>query len=188
MVRGVGKRQAKLALAGSVATLGIASVALATTQPTLVYKPPTITVIDHPQHDSVENIVVRREDEDFTFLTPSQFFVDPDSDEGCEYEVSTLHCPREGVEKILIRIGGLDDEVSIKLGRSARQVKQIVNGQEGDDDLFGGPGKQKLLGGPGDDELYGESGRDLLNGGKGTDICVGDERDTFKDCESVPVR
>ena len=82
----------------------------------------------------------------------------------------------------------MNDSAEIDLGHSADKVKQIVKGEDDNDDLTGGPGPQKLLGGEGDDELFGGAGPDVLDGGPGTDVCLGNNKDTFKNCEPVPMR
>lgn len=63
-------------------------------------------------------------------------------------------------------------------------VKNVFNGAEGDDNLFGLGGNDNLLGGDGVDDLFGGSGRDHLDGG-GSDGAV----DTFhysKLADSLP--
>ena len=48
-----------------------------------------------------------------------------------------------------------------------------INGNIGDNDLFGGGGIDRLNGGQGDDNLRGQKGNDVLNGGDGNDLLVG---------------
>lgn len=50
----------------------------------------------------------------------------------------------------------------------------ILNGQAGDDTLYGGPGggDDTILGGPGNDRIYGGAGNDRLTGGPGNDVLV----------------
>jgi Ca2+-binding RTX toxin-like protein len=49
----------------------------------------------------------------------------------------------------------------------------VVNGEGGDDTLYGGRGNQSLYGGPGNDRLYGGIGDDHLRGGPGNDLLSG---------------
>lgn len=170
--------------------LGIgASVALATTQPTIRYEPPVIKVKDHQFHNSEEDVEIRRDGQKFTFTTPAGFGIDPASDEGCEFMIGGVECRRRGVRKIVVTLNNLNDEADIDLGASADDVKQILKGQDDNDDLTGGPGRQKLVGGEGEDELFGGAGRDVLLGGPGIDFCDGGPgKDVIKDCEPVPQR
>lgn len=50
----------------------------------------------------------------------------------------------------------------------------FVNGEGGNDTLFGGRGNDRLNGGPGDDRLYGGIGDDQLRGGTDDDHLSGD--------------
>ncbi len=86
-------------------------------------------------------------------------------------------------------LNNMNDEAVIDLDQIADKVKQIVKGQDDNDDLVGGNGTQKLVGGEGDDELSGGPGKDILIGGPGTDICIGGGgKDVIKDCEPIPMR
>ena len=182
-------RTAKLGLATLVATVAGASVAAATTQPTLTYKPPTITVNDHQAHNSVEDVTVRRNGRNFTFDVPSGFFINPESDEGCEHVVGDVFCDRQGVKKIKLFLGDLGDSADIGLGKSADKVKQIVKGQDGEDDLTGRKGSQALNGGAQNDTLLGGPGPDILIGGGGNDFCDGGPgHDELIECEVSPLR
>ena len=175
-------------LAGAIALVG-AGVAVATTLPTVRYQPPTVKVKDHELHMSVEDVVIRRDGKDFTFTNPVSFGIDPASDNGCEFITGGVACPRTGVEKIVVLLNDMNDSADIDLGKSANKVKQILKGQDDNDDLTGGAGPQKLLGGEGNDELFGGPGPDMLDGGPGIDVCIGNSnKDTFKNCEPVPMR
>ena len=178
--------------AATVAALGIgASIAWATTVPTVLYKPPVIKAMDHEAHNSEEHVIVSltKDGKSYSFSsTPAPFIIDPGSDPGCENDV-TLNCPTDGVKKIIVLLGAMNDSVDIGLGKKAEKVKQILKGQDDHDDLTGGAGTQKLLGGEDDDELRGGPGKDILKGGPGYDICIGGPgKDEIKDCEPIPMR
>ncbi|MDX6585655.1 MAG: hypothetical protein QOI31_128 [Solirubrobacterales bacterium] len=177
----------KLAVVTAVLLLTGAGFAFATFQPAILYKPPVITANDIATHNSVENMTIRRDGPDFVFTNEiSPPAIDPASDPGCEAKAGKVFCPRAGVKKIIINLGDMDDAADIRLRRSSRSVKQILNGEAGEDDLEGWKGKQKLKGGEGDDTLAGNDGADILNGGPGTDICAGGSGDNlFIDCETV---
>ena len=51
----------------------------------------------------------------------------------------------------------------------------MVNGEAGDDHLFGGRGSDALSGGAGADNLHGDGGGDTLDGGDGADRLYGDD-------------
>ena len=167
-------------------TVGV-GVALATFQPNIFYDPPVIKVTDIASHNSVENMTIRRDGPDFTFHNEiSPPMVDPASDPGCESKGGAVACPRAGVEKITVRLGNMNDAADIRLGKSSESVRQVVSGEDGEDDLEGWKGKQKLRGGEGNDTLAGNDGPDVLDGGPGEDICAGgDGEDVLIDCETV---
>ena len=53
--------------------------------------------------------------------------------------------------------------------------KDFLNGEEGNDQLFGGKGKDTIFGGLGDDLALGGKDKDVLKGNAGNDILVGEE-------------
>jgi len=76
--------------------------------------------------------------------------------------------------------GDGDDVLLVELPPDAEQVRVIARGQNGNDELHGGPGRDWLHGGTGDDVLFGEGGRDRLLGGRGADaLWGGDGRDAL---------
>ena len=169
------------------ATLSIGvGVALATFQPDVLYKPPVVKMLDHAGHDSVENMVANQDGDVLLFSsTPTQVAMDPDSDPGCDIDVS-VGCPKAGIEKIVLSLGAMNDSGEIDLdGKTAEKVKQIIKGGADNDDLIGNKGTQILKGGDGKDDLEGGPGDDVLIGGPGVDNCDGGAgHDDFKDCES----
>jgi hypothetical protein len=170
----------------SVIVLTTAAAAWATFQPSLVYDPPKIVALDHPEHDSAENVTVRREGSAFTFAsTPTPFQTNSP-----ECEITTVvSCPRAGIERIVVFLGTLDDQADIDLNASAEEVTQVLKGQDGEDTLVGHEGIQRLAGGADDDILRGGPGPDILKGGNGTDTCDGGPgHDEFLSCEQAPVR
>ncbi|EAW4594029.1 hypothetical protein GOO54_002715, partial [Salmonella enterica] len=59
----------------------------------------------------------------------------------------------------------------------------VLNGQAGNDTLYGGEGNDTLNGGDGDDFLVGGTGNDILRGGAGNDTYLfnrGDGQDTLR--------
>ena len=162
-----------------------ATVAWATFQPTVLYDPPFIKTIDYQSHDSIEEVVVRRDGADFTFTSsPTPFTMAPGSEPGCEFIPNGIACPRAGVETIVVRLGALDDSADVDLGASANQVEQVVRGGDDADELKGGAGPQRLHGDAGEDTLRGGPGDDVLRGGAGTDVCLpGGGDDTVIGCE-----
>ncbi|NCQ88740.1 MAG: type I secretion C-terminal target domain-containing protein, partial [Alphaproteobacteria bacterium] len=50
----------------------------------------------------------------------------------------------------------------------------LINGDEGDDNLYGQEGNDTINGGDGNDLLHGQLGNDILNGGDGDDTLYGD--------------
>src|SRR5829696_6154020 len=87
--------------------------------------------------------------------------------------------------------GGAGDDVI----RSFRSSDQLY-GDSAADRLYGGPYDDFLQGGLGQDVMFGGTdddyidgadgigGNDELDGGGGTDHCVGDEGDTFENCDA----
>jgi hypothetical protein len=186
-------RSFKVRLAiGTVVALALGgSVAWATFVPTVLYKPPVIKAKDHESHMSEEHVIISltKDGKSFSFgSSPAPFTIDPGSDSGCDNDV-TVTCPKKGVRKIIVLLGAMNDSADIALGSSADKVKQIMKGEDGNDDLTGLEGAQKLSGGQGNDELRGGPGKDVLLGGPGTDVCIsGPGKDVVKDCEPVPMR
>lgn len=170
----------------SAIVLVTAGTAWATFQPSLVYDPPKIVALDHPEHDSEESVTVRREGSAFTFdSSPIPFLTNSPECEGTD----PISCPRGGIERIVIFLGTLNDQADIDLDASAEEVTQILKGQDGEDTLVGHEGIQKLAGGDNSDVLRGGPGPDILKGGPGTDTCDGGPgHDEFLSCEQAPVR
>ena len=77
--------------------------------------------------------------------------------------------PLSKVRAIRIRAGEGNDVVLVDLPADAGNVRVIVYGGPGDDELHGGPGNDRLLGQDGADVLWGGEGRDVLIGGDGDD-------------------
>ena len=88
-----------------------------------------------------------------------------------------------------------EDILSVRYSPNAtalfgRQVKDSIDGGQGNDVLYGGAGDDRLYGGWGDDVLIGGEGEDYLNGGWGDDTYIwgkGDgndeiHNDTCYDC------
>ena len=170
----------------SVIVLASAAAAWATFQPSLVYDPPKIVALDHPEHDSAENVTVRREGSAFSFDSDPTPFQTTSPE--CEV-TSVVSCPRGGIEKIVVFLGTLNDQADIDLDASAEDVTQVIKGQDGEDTLVGHEGVQKLAGGDDADILRGGAGPDILKGGPGTDTCDGGPgHDEFLSCEQAPVR
>jgi hypothetical protein len=63
-----------------------------------------------------------------------------------------------------------NDQISVD---EAIALTAILDGGEGNDEIFGGAGDDLLLGGGGSDRLTGAAGNDFLAGGQGTDRIVG---------------
>jgi len=173
-----------------VLALVAAGVAWATFQPAVLYDPPLLKLLDHPSHNSQEEITVRRDGADFVLTNPfAPPMVDPASAPGCEEAGNSVSCPREKVKKVVILLGAMSDSADIDLGRSADKVRQIIKGQGDEDSLYGGRGSQKLVGGDDGDGLFGGPGPDILIGGEGNDTCDGGPgHDEFISCEAAPVR
>lgn len=66
--------------------------------------------------------------------------------------------------------------------------KDLLHGGEDDDTLDGRNGQDEVRGGTGDDVLYGSNSTDLLHGGDGTDTCTGGRApDVYVECEAGDV-
>ena len=155
----------------AAASLAVVAPAFATTAPQLTYDPPRILFEDLENDVSAEDVEVSRAGKDFRFLNnPVAPF---SNDAECEGVPGGMDCPRAGVEKIVVNLGDLGDEVQINLGSVARDVKQVLRGEDGGDILRGEKGSQTIRGGEGVDTLQGGAGPDFLDGGPGPDNCLG---------------
>ena len=173
--------------------------ALGTFQPEVLYQPPKLNALDHESHVSTEHVTVVRDGPDFVLDNlGAPFLISPKSDPGCEDLGSPSACPRAGVERVVVVLGGGNDSVRIDLGRSGHGVKQHAFGGSGEDELRGRGGKQKLKGGDGEDFARGGGGpdklfggfdedADTLIGGRGDDFCSGGVEDTFIGCETTAI-
>jgi Ca2+-binding RTX toxin-like protein len=72
----------------------------------------------------------------------------------------------------------------------------IGDEEDGDDEVFGGPGDDTMAAGVGEDKMFGETGDDrlfageedsplvdLFSGGRGTDTCIAEAEDKVRSCE-----
>ncbi len=183
-------RGLKLGIATLVALIVSGSVAVAFTAPMVLYEPPVVKMFDIDTNNTVENMVVNQDGNFLLFSsTPVQVAMHPDSDPGCDIDVS-VGCPKEGIKKIVMNLGAMNDSGEFDLdSNTAKKIKQIAKGGADNDDLEGRDGTQILKGGEGNDELDGGPGKDVLIGGPGIDFCNGGAGDdTIKDCEPAPMR
>jgi Ca2+-binding RTX toxin-like protein len=82
----------------------------------------------------------------------------------------------DGLENLGIAYGALIEnaiggEDSDKI--TGNYIANILDGQGGDDTIYGGNGNDSLYGGNGSDRLYGDQGDDAMVGGSGNDIIYG---------------
>jgi Ca2+-binding RTX toxin-like protein len=70
--------------------------------------------------------------------------------------------------------GDVDFEVELPISLSDRPGADTVNGDGGNDVLYGGPMNDRLNGGSGNDLLRGGDGNDVLDGGHGDDFLLGE--------------
>jgi len=125
------RRTVTALILGSGLSLALAGAALATFQPTLLYKPPVIKATDIDTHNSVEDVTIRRDGALFTFDNEvSPFVLDPASDPGCEGKGGTIGCPREGVKKIIVKLGKKTvGKGTIKSGKVTLTLKKLKTGK-----------------------------------------------------------
>lgn len=88
--------------------------------------------------------------------------------------LSIWHFNLSEVKAIEVDAGKGDD--SVNTGGSARHplnIPSAINGEDGNDYLAGGNGKDVINGGAGNDRILGRKGDDVLNGGDGNDSING---------------
>ena len=86
----------------------------------------------------------------------------PNVPRGCfRFDANTIHCPVRRVRNFDIDLGGGDD------------ILEFGDGIDVEVEADGGPGRDMLEGGDDDDSLFGRGGRDVLMGGRGNDERVG---------------
>jgi Ca2+-binding RTX toxin-like protein len=173
------RRRRQIALVAlTAAGLGAAAPALAGDGPFVTYDPPRITV--KAVEMTAENLDVRKEGKRYVFTNNPSIGT---ADVECQAP-GQIACRIRGITKIIVNLGPLGDTGQINLGSRARDVKQVMRGEDGGDILLGERGPQTLKGGDGGDTLQGGAGGDLLNGGPGVDNCLGGPGpDTLINCE-----
>jgi Ca2+-binding RTX toxin-like protein len=79
----------------------------------------------------------------------------------------------DGGDGLDILLGGKGND-TLRGGASANTViRQYLNGEEGNDEIYGGSGTDLLIGEAGNDKLFGEAGDDFLSGGGGNNFLDG---------------
>jgi hypothetical protein len=92
-------------------------------------------------------------------------------------------CPKAGVRTVLLELGDGDDVVAIN---ASVTLPVTMNGDGGNDGLFGGSGEDRFFGGDGDDNLVSRDGRpETLDCGPGNDTAISDDGDTRISCEQI---
>ena len=90
-----------------------------------------------------------------------------------------VHVIGQGVRKIRLNLGGLDDRVVAGGSRVGTVMHlglgddHVVSGSKANDVIYGGPGNDKLMGYGGDDVLVGGLGDDILRGFSGDNTLIG---------------
>lgn len=74
------------------------------------------------------------------------------------------------VSKIIVNAGDGNDEIKVN---SNVNLETLLNGDLGNDTIYGGSAKDSIYGGDGNDKLYGNNGLDWLYGGDGDDTLDG---------------
>jgi len=115
----------------------------ATSQPTLLYAPPKLTLSDQPQVASSEAIAVAKDGAEIAATSLAGFALDPGSDPGCAAIPGGYRCPAQGIERLRVRLGKLTDLAEIDLGSLARDIRTTVEGGSGEDEVGGGPGRRR---------------------------------------------
>ncbi len=73
--------------------------------------------------------------------------------------------PRDANTQTIRVLAGAGDDLVDCSGLTSPRLSCLLEGEGGNDTLFGGPGNDQLYGGPGRDFLYGGGGNDFLSGG-----------------------
>ncbi|HWT93679.1 MAG TPA: hypothetical protein VN238_11820, partial [Solirubrobacteraceae bacterium] len=87
----------------------------------------------------------------------------------CAVVSGNAECPSAGIARVAMRLGDGDDR------GYAEQLPIDVQGEAGDDQLYGGDTDDVLDGGEGDDAVSGGGGNDELRGGGGRDLLLARE-------------
>jgi hypothetical protein len=105
---------------------------------------------------------------------------------GCAFVVNdtnAVDCPLQGVTQIRVLLGNGNDVASVNPNVT---VPVDLEGNGGNDGLFGGGGVDTFAGGAGDDNIVSRDGRaEAVDCGLGHDTAISDDADKRSSCEEV---
>ena len=127
-------------------------------------------------------VSLTREGDRYVIADPGASIEEPDAP--CSLGVDEHHasCPVAGIQMHRIDLDDEPDTFTIAADAYPAlddRTRLAVSGGDGDDALFGGPGRDQLSGDEGDDDLHGGDHEDVLSGDEGADDLfagAGDDR------------
>ena len=121
-------------------------------------------------------VSLTRQGDRYVITDPGAVIEEPDAPCSLDVGVIQASCPVAGIQMHRAELDDGEDTFTIAADAYPAlddRTRLAVSGGDGDDEVFGGPGRDQLSGDEGDDELHGGDHEDVLTGDEGADDLFG---------------